>query len=219
MKIFTADKSDDASAFDHVWSCLGQTPFPAYLTDPLCNIIGINQSMMDFHGLTDEIVTAALRSKMGANVLGMLFRRESILRQSMGDGWEPIVRSNLHQFRATALRYRNLAQFETLLSLLCERADFPRLWAETRLNPTNDFYSQLRRFEYKHMIFGPVFYVATMSTTVTSLGNLHLTTHVPLNAQTVALFMKLSNGDQSAREMMPWSSLVENPLQTVVNHL
>jgi len=124
MKIFTADKSDDASAFDHVWSCLGQTPFPAYLTDPLCNIIGINQSMMDFHGLTDEIVTAALRSKMGANVLGMLFRKESILRQSMGDGWEPIVRSNLHQFRATALRYRHLAQFETLLSLLRERADF-----------------------------------------------------------------------------------------------
>ena len=82
------------SAFAHVSQILTMTQCPAYLFDPLFNLIGINRSMMAFRGLTDELLDSTIRSELGANILGMLFREKSVLRHSVGPKWDVIAQSN-----------------------------------------------------------------------------------------------------------------------------
>jgi len=121
----------------------------------------------------------------------------------MGPGWEAIARSNLHQFRFTALRYRHLPAFERLMEHLHEQPDFTRLWLETRENRI-DLYSQHRLFEYHHAKFGPLHYATTMSSTLTPHGPLHMIIFVACDEQTQHMFNGLCVKNTGARPVIEW---------------
>lgn len=205
----TADLSEPDSAFDHVWNILSTTQLPAYLTDPLGNVVGINRIMMAFHGVSDQLFDNAIETDIGVNVLALIFRQGAVMRQSMGMKWDAIARANVQQFRFMALPYRYSKNFEEILSHMYKQPDFLRLWAETRTTPRMDFFSQLRYYDYAHAIHGDICYVATLSTVVTAHGNLYLTNHIPCNAETLTKFTKISEVEHGARAVMPWPCSVE----------
>lgn len=202
----TAELPGQDSAFEHVWDILSTTQLPAYLTDSLGSLIGINRIMMAFHGVSDQLFDNSIAIDIGVNVLALIFRKGAIMRQSMGDKWDAIARANVHQFRFMALPYRYTEEFKAILSYMHTQPDFSRMWMETRTAPNTDFFSQLRHYNYTHTIHGHVCYAATLSTIVTNHGNLYLTTHIPCDVETLSKFTKLREQNHGARTVMSWPS-------------
>lgn len=206
----TKANADSDPAFDYIWSILAETPLPAYLSNSLGNIVGINHNMMRFHSMTDQMLDVVAQSRLGANVLALLFRPGAVLRKAMAERWETIARANIHIFRVTVLTYRHLERFEIMLDELFQLPDFRHLWFETRLNPANDFFSQVRQYQYIHKEFGAVTYLAKMATTLTCSGNLYLTTLVPMDVETTRIFAQLNEQASGVRTVMPWPDLLRS---------
>ena len=206
----TAELLEKDMAFEHVWSILAETKLPAFLIDPLFNLVGINRIMMSLHGVTNPMLDTIAQTELGVNVLSLMFREKAIMRKSMGKEWDDIARATLHQYRYTALRYRSTVQFETILAHMHTQPDFSRLWIETRATPDKDFFSQLRHYNYPHTIHGHLCYAATLSMVVTNYGNLYLTTHIPCDSETLAKFTEIGQENQGARKVMSWPLLTNN---------
>ncbi len=188
-------------AFQHAWSILESVHLPAYLFDPVYDLIGINNTMMRFHGLTLEALDAMKQTKVGANVLALLYQRNSQLQYSMGKRWQDIARSNVQQFLFTSLPVCHTKRFQVLLPALKQLPDFPFDYWKQREAP-EPFYSQLRPFEYHHALYGRVNYTVANTSTRTPYGYLILAIFVPLDAETSAIFSKIQEAD--ARRVAPW---------------
>ncbi len=190
-------------AYQHVESILDEVCLPAYLFDPFCDLIALNEPMMRFHCLSAESLAAIQQLPAGANVLALLFQPDSPLRESMGRRWDDIARSNVQQFLFTSLRFRYTERFQELLPALKRLRNFRSIYREQRESP-DDFYSQLRSFEYQHATYGFVRYVVTNTATRTPFGRLILATFVPLDVATAETFTKLAETGTGVHRLAPW---------------
>ena len=190
-------------AYQHVESILDEVCLPAYLFDPFCDLIALNEPMMRFHCLSAESLAAMQQAPAGANVLALLFQPSSPLHESMGRRWEAIARSNVQQFLFTSLRFRYTERFREVLPALKRLQNFRSIYREQRESP-DDFYSQLRQFEYQHVKYGFVRYVVTNTATRTPFGRLTLATFVPLDVATAETFLGLAEAGTGVHRVAPW---------------
>ncbi len=203
MSTILQKEADEDANFTQVWRHLSSTRQPAFLFSSLYDLVGINASMMAFHGLAREGLMKARESEMGCNVLGLLFAHNAVLRTAMQSEWQQIAVSNIYQFRFTSLRYRYTTRFEVLLKELRKLPDFQRLWMKTRLHG-KDFFSQLRDFNYLHEQHGPVHYGVTMTSTLTRCGHLYLSTFEAYDERTEKLFGEFAERPGLPARVMPW---------------
>lgn len=197
------EEANDEANFSHVWHHLASTRQPAYLFSSLYDLVGINAAMMAFHGLTRESLLKMRESDLGCNVLGLLFARNAALRTAMSREWQQIAISNIYQFHFTSLPYRYTKRYGIVTRELRKLPDYSRLSMETRLH-SQDYFSQLRDFQYTHHLHGPVHYGVSMTSTLTRCGHLYLSTFTAYDKQTDGLFDKFAQRPGLPLRVMPW---------------
>ena len=189
--------------FAQVWALLDSLCAPAFLMDPFADVIGVNRALLDFHDLNLVQLKAARETAGGANNIAWLLAPDGGLRQMLGRGWRPIALANVQQWRAMTLRYRHTARFRQLFSALSAYPDFYGLWADSHEDGYDDF-SRLRSYSYLHGAHGPVAYTVFTNTSISGYGELYLSTFVPQNGVTTALFEELAGKRGEALSLAPW---------------
>lgn len=198
-----ASRIEPGKPLEYLWQLLEKAIFPTYLVDPFFNLIGMNNTIMAFHGWTDASIEAELQRENGGNLISRMFQTEGVLRSSAGPKWVSIISAFLSIFRFTSLRYRHTDTFDTLLTHLHTRPDFSQIWQETRQHQS-DLFSMVIHFDYVHRHHGSVAYAATIAPTVTNMGELYFISHAPLDRVTTELYLRLGKEKQGARIIKPW---------------
>lgn len=159
--------------------------------------------MLDFFPIPDAD-SLQRKATPGLNCLQGIFAKDSSTRTNMNQQWRMMVLRNVHRFRALSLRYRHTPYYKTLFRHLCGLPDFSAIWAQTQ-QEEHDFYSHVQLDAYHHPDFGSVQYLVTRTTTVTQYGNLHLTTLVPSNPTTLAVFAAMTQRQPATfRQIASW---------------
>ena len=194
---------DHHDVFAKVWTLLSTLCTPAFLMDPYGDLVGVNRAVLAFHDLNWAQCNAARTTAGGANVLTLLLAPDAPLRRVLGHGWYSIALANMRQWRVTTLRYRHTTRFRRLFGVLSGFPDFQTLWAASR-GRAEDEYSRLRSHYYTHSVHGPVTYAVFTNISLSAYGDLYLSTLVPQDRGTVALFQRLSDKSNRALAVMPW---------------
>ena len=189
--------------FTQVWALLDTLCAPAFLMDPFADLIGVNRALLAFHDLSLAQLKAARATAAGANNMVLLLTPDGRLRQILGRGWRPIALANMQQWRAMTLRYRHTARFRQLFSALSACPDFYGLWADSHEDGYDD-YSRLRSYAYTHGAHGRVAYTVFTNTSLSAYGELYLSTFVPQDRVTTALFETLAGNSGQALSLAPW---------------
>ena len=189
--------------FTQVWALLDTLCAPAFLMDPFADLIGVNRALLAFHDLSLDQLKAARATAAGANNIVLLLAPDGRLRHILGRGWRPIALANMQQWRAMTLRYRHTARFRQLFSALSACPDFYGLWADSHEDGYDD-YSRLRSYAYTHGAHGPVAYTVFTNTSLSAYGELYLSTFVPQDRVTTALFETLAGKSGQALSLAPW---------------
>ncbi|MEM7539720.1 MAG: helix-turn-helix transcriptional regulator [Chloroflexota bacterium] len=101
-----------------IWNHFSTLQLPGYLTDSLTRVVGINESMISFHGMTHEMLEAARQTEVGCTMLGLFFRQTSPLRVALGHRWHEMAKTKIHEFQYTALRDRWHNGFDKIVAAL-----------------------------------------------------------------------------------------------------
>jgi hypothetical protein len=108
----------------------------------------------------------------------------------MHAGWKWVAQSNLHQFRAMALRHRHTTRWHELMAQLHMLPDFSAYWEETHFDQM-DVYSRLRQHYYVHPRVGELRYAVMVNTVYRPVVHRHLTALLPLDDHTFGVFAAL----------------------------
>lgn len=184
-------------------AALAQLHQPAYLHDGLFDIVALNSHLLTFFA-TPDADTFQRKVTVRLNCLEGIFADESSARTTMNHHWRTMALRAVHLFRALSLRYRHTTYYKTLFRHLCALPNFSTIWAQTQ-QEDYDIYSHVQCDAHHHPDFGPVQYLVTRTTTITSYGNLYLTTFAPANPTTVAAFATMTQHQPATvREIAPW---------------
>lgn len=194
---------DHREVFQKSWASLNALGLPAFLMDTFANVVGINRSMIAFHGCNIGQINAAKASAEGVNLIGMLFAPDSPLRRVLGNGWHSNAMTMVRQWRAMTLRYRHTDRFRQLYTALSAFPDFPIFWSASR-ERLQDVNSRLRSHIYTHRLHGPVGYTVFTDISLSDHGDLYLSTYVPQDLGTIELFQRLAGGNQHALSLANW---------------
>lgn len=191
--------------FAQVWALLDDLCSPAFLLDPFADIVGVNRSLLAFHDI-DMVKLQSFRTTFGGiNNLALLVASDTPLREMLGHAWHSIALANLQQWRFSTLRYRYTPRFEELFRALTACPDFRMLWAAGHEHERAiEDCSRLRSCIYRHGVHGPVAYTVFTNTSLSTYGNLYLSTFVPQNDSTAVLFQNLSRTGNHAIRLADW---------------
>ena len=171
-----------------------QVYLPAYVIDSYCDVVAANMAIMkllDFESAGLSPVDLAARS-FGANVLEYVFLDEAVryFSRLMGEDWADYAYHHMMLFRTFSLRYRSTEYFQELLRHLKKYREFRRYWRGVYFEEKDHFVDN----EHIHMNspkWGPLVWVSTSLTALTTAGELHFCVYVPANRETANAFAHL----------------------------
>ena len=202
--IVRADLCDD-EVFEQVWSLLKALCVPAFLTDPLGDIIGVNRSLLAFHNISMTKLHSMRSTAAGVNNLSLILSAQTPLREALGSAWQSIALANVQQWRVTTLRYRHTRRYEKLFTALSMNPDFRMLWVVGNDHErAMDDCSRLRSYTYKHGVHGLVAYTVFVNISLSTFGELFLSAFVPQDDATVDLFKELASKNKNALSLAHW---------------
>ncbi len=188
-----------------VWELLDNICTPAFLTDPLFDIVGVNRSLLAFHGVSLEELKAFKNTPIGINNLGLVFSSNTALKETLGRGWDSIANANVQQWRASTLRYRHTERFQQIFTALSTYTAFRMIWAVgNEAEHAIEDCSRIRKCVYQHGNHGHVSYTVFVNISISAFGDLHLCTLIPMNKRTTNLFMELSETNSGALPLCQW---------------
>ncbi len=191
--------------FSQVWALLGALCAPAFLMDPFADLIGVNEALLAIHYASATQFKAARTTDAGVNNIILLLAPDAPFRRVLGHGWHPIALANVQQWRTMTLRYRHTPRFQQLCAILSTYPDFQTFWAASHDYERNrDDNSHLRSYVYTHGAHGPVAYTVFTSTSLSASGELYLSTFVPQDRVTAALFQELAGKNSHALSLTSW---------------
>lgn len=203
-EIVRADLCNE-EVFEQVWTLLDSLQTPAFLMDPFGDIIGANRSSIAFHNINLTKLRAGKSTSAGINNLALLLSPVSSLRQILGHAWQSITLNNVQQWRTMTFRYRHTPRFQQLFAALSTFPEFRMLWAAGNNHERAiDDCSRLRSYIYTHGVHGPVAYTVFTNTSLSSYGDLYLSTLVPQDHVTAELFQGLTDKDRHVLSFTPW---------------
>ncbi len=183
---------------------LGALQLPAYLHDPLGEVIAVNERLLAFHAETAATLSAAPCARpLTYNLLRFVLDPRSPLRSAGAALWRKQAAYDLLHLRATSLRYRHTGRFGELLDALWRAyPEFHELWrALDKAQATGC----VRRYTYRHPRFGPVRYTIHTEGALTAGGELYLSILIPADLDTLHLLGRLSPAPNAHRaHLIPW---------------
>ncbi len=196
---------DHEKVFAQVWALLDSLRAPAFLMDPFADLIGVNQALLAFHDMSTAHLKATQTTDTGVNNMALLLAPDARFRQLLGQSWHRIALANTTQWRAMTLRYRHTPRFQQIFSILSTYPEFQMFWAAGHDDERgDDDYSRLRSYTYTHGSHGPVGYTVFTTTSLSAYGEFYLSTFVPQDRITDALFHELADKNRGALALMPW---------------
>ncbi len=178
---------------------------PAFLTDPLGDIIGVNRSLLAFHNISMTKLHSMRSTAAGVNNLSLILSAQTPLREALGSAWQSIALANVQQWRVTTLRYRHTRRYEKLFTALSMNPDFRMLWVVGNDHErAMDDCSRLRSYTYKHGVHGLVAYTVFVNISLSTFGELFLSAFVPQDDATVDLFKELASKNKNALSLAHW---------------
>ncbi len=180
---------------------------PAYLDDVYGDVVAANYMMIAFYNVPPSMMETAASVPGGYNTMRLNFGRDLVGRTQVTDNWDNYALNSMRAFRENSLLYRAKPYFKYLMKAFRNPKEYPffdRYWKMVS-STEQDKEMKVDHFSYYHNIFGPLNYIASMTTAITSFGNLYLVQNLPLDEHTDEVFtqLKLQAGTGVVR-FAPW---------------
>ncbi len=205
--ITATDVFDATKILEQMVALTGNIRVPAFLVDVYSDVIAANKMILAFYDVPPSMVETAATIPGGYNTTRLNFGRDLVGRKIVTDNWDHYALNSMRSFRENSLRYRASPYFKYLMKNFRNAKEYPffdRYW-KLVTSTEQDKQMKVDHFSFRHNIFGPLKYIASMTTTVTSFGNLFLVQNLPLDENTDEAFaqLKLKAGTGVVR-FAPW---------------
>jgi transcriptional regulator with XRE-family HTH domain len=190
---FTTDVFDARKVLERMVNLTGEIMLPAFMVDVYSDVIAANYMMMGFYNVPVDLIRDAAEIPGGYNTTRLNFGKDLGWRRQITDNWEAYALNSMRAFRESSLRYRATPYFKYLMRAFRNPAAYPlfeRYWKMVS-STEQDKDMNLDHFQYDHHEFGQLSYIASVTTAVTSFGNLYLVQNLPLDPHTDEVFSML----------------------------
>lgn len=168
---------------------------PAFLMDVYGDVIAANQMILAFYNVPPSMMETAAKIPGGYNTTRLNFGRDLVGRKHVVDNWDNYAVNSMRSFRENSLRYRAKPYFKYLMKAFRNPTEYPffdRYWKMVS-STEEDKEMRVDHFSYHHNDFGPLKYIASLTTAVTSFGSLFLVQNLPMDEHTDDVFDQLKH--------------------------
>jgi len=170
---------------------LSAIQLPAYIHDPLGNVIAVNALLLAlFQEVGAALDAAPCAAPVRFNQLRIPFDPHSPLRQLNCPIWHRRCLDYTAHFRIASLRYRHTEHFAHLFRALCGYSDFLRAWLGVG-HGLETAGSHLPDYVYVHPRVGRLRYTLHKAATCSPAGEIYVCTLLPADSYTTACFNRL----------------------------
>jgi transcriptional regulator with XRE-family HTH domain len=182
-----------------------QVRLPALIVDSYGDLVAANSALAQILEIPSEFVANAHAEPASFNLMRIIFAPEfGNVRNIFGVQWTKTAVYNIEFFRYTTLRYRFTDYFLQTLRQLRKYPLFRQYWHQFGSQQEDNYFNS-ERCSYEHPKHGAVHYLTTLSTALTTSGELYFVTYVPANARTAEVFAGLADhGDKAALRLASW---------------
>ncbi len=188
-------------------SLTGEIMLPAFMVDCYSDVLAANHMMAAFYNVPPALIEDIEKIPGGYNTTRLNFGKDFGWRKQITENWDAYALNSMRAFRETTLRYRATPYFKYLIKAFHNRVEYPlfdRYWKMVS-SIEQDKDMNLDHFHYDHYEFGPLSYIASVTTAVTSFGNLYLVQNLPLDTHTDEVFNQLKvKAGQGVIRLAPW---------------
>jgi hypothetical protein len=163
--------------------------------------------MLAFYNIPPAMFETAASVPGGYNTTRLNFGRDLVGRKHVADNWDNYALNSMRTFRETSLLYRAKPYFKYLMKAFRNPTEYPFFDRYWKLVSSTEQDKEMRvdHFTYHHNDFGPLKYIASLTTAVTSFGSLFLVQNLPLDEHTDEVFNQLKRKvGMDAVRFAPW---------------
>ncbi len=187
--------NDPRDIFAELLDNLKQIHLPAAILDQYCDILGVNQSLIDLLELASFgwQLGSQVDKPFPHNEMRFLFSDVVVkhLEGPVREHWSTYVNTSMMLFRARSLRYRAMPYFKDLLVELKSLRLFKRCWREIYYEE-NDLRFNTTQFRMHSPKWGAISCFPTTRTALTIAGELYLAVLVPADFDTANAFNRIT---------------------------
>jgi transcriptional regulator with XRE-family HTH domain len=193
--MMATDVFHPARILERMVSLTGDIRVPAFMNDVYGDVIAANRMMLAFYKVPASMLETASKVPGGYNTTRLNFGRDLVGRTHVTDNWDNYALNSMRAFRENSLRYRAKPYFKYLMKAFRNPIEYPFFDRYWKLVSSTEQDKEMRvdHFSYRHSVFGPLKYVASMTVVVTSFGNLFLVQNLPLDEHTDDVFTALKH--------------------------
>jgi transcriptional regulator with XRE-family HTH domain len=173
--ITATDVFDATKILEQMVALTSDIRVPAFLVDVYSDVIAANRMILAFYDVPPSMIETAANIPGGYNTTRLNFGRDLVGRKIVTDNWDHYALNSMRSFRENNVK---------------EYPFFDRYW-KLVTSTEQDKQMKVDHFSFRHNVFGPLKYIASMTTTVTSFGNLFLVQNLPLDEHTDEAFAQL----------------------------
>ena len=172
-------------------------PLPMMITDVFLDVVAMNRALAKLYELDEENMEKVRSGTLMPNVLYFLFHPDFGFREMFRreEDWRNLLVADIQFFRRSTLQYRAHPYWKYLMFRFMDspredpgmRELFTRFWTLAEVQRSVDG-NTTRFYDVRHQQFGRLRYMAIVSEEVTSRGNLHVITHIPVDDATRRVF-------------------------------
>jgi len=201
------DVFDATRILERMIALTGDIRVPAFLGDVYSDVIAANRMMLAFYNVPAALMETAASVPGGYSTIRLNFGRDLVGRRHVTDNWDQYALNSMRAFRENSLRYRARPYFKYLMKAFRNATDYPffdRYWKLVS-STEQDKDVRVDYFSYHHKDFGLLKYIASMTITITSFGNLFLIQNLPLDEHTDDVFTQLKQkAGTGVIRLAPW---------------
>jgi len=201
------DVFDATKILERMIALTAELRMPAFLGDVYSDVIAANRMMLAFYDVPTSMMETAASIPGGYSTVRLNFGRDLVGRRRVTDNWDQYALNSMRAFRENSLRYRAKPYFKYLMKAFRNPAEYPffdRYWKLVS-STEQDKDVRVDYFSYHHNDFGLLNYIASMTITITSFGNLFLIQNLPLDEHTDDVFSQLKQkAGMGVVRFAPW---------------
>lgn len=167
---------------------------PVLVTDAFCDILLVNNCLIEFYGAPSALLQNANEIVGGYNIMRYIFDPLSNFSELIGDdSWERLALINVRYFRRRTLRVRSKPYFSSLMKELLNNKKYPsfeRYWRKMLFESYDDFSLPIQRSDPND---AHSFVSVESLLALTPYGELYLHQTLPLNKKTAKRIEKITN--------------------------
>ncbi len=205
--ITATDVFDATKILERMIALTADIRVPAFLIDVYSDVIAANRMILAFYNVPPSMMETAANVPGGYNTTRLNFGRDLVGRKHVADNWDHYALNSMRSFRDNSLLYRAKPYFKYLMKSFRNPTEYPffdRYWKLVS-STEQDKEMRIDHFSYRHNDFGWLKYIASMTTAMTSFGNLFLVQNLPLDEHTDEVFTELKReAGTGAVRFAPW---------------